>query len=322
MIKCDGLFHITMAFYEESNPCDVDLEKLVDALKPDFHNVKVKDLKFFYHGTYNVFEFKRYILRVPDKDLRNSVGVKVLQNEVVKLKNLAKFLTVPIPQPMKTSLDEKMPYMLYKKLPGVSLSRVFHSLSPQNKKSIANGVTSFLNQLHAPRTLHQVHSKVFQTNFSSADYKIFWKNRFEEIKEKVFPLIDTSQKAWVYNVFSAFLRNPENFRFKPALSHCDFDITNILVHPQRGNITGIIDFEETKSWDPAADLCIFFENPSFQKDILKNYQFKDSISLQNRMKFLYCRTFAPYITWGLDHKKDTMIEYGLRKLEQIMKEFP
>jgi aminoglycoside phosphotransferase (APT) family kinase protein len=310
-----------MAFYEETNPCDVDVEKLVDVLGKDFRNVKVKDLKFTYHGTYNVFEFRKYIVRVPDKDLRNNDGIQLIQNEIVKLKNLAKILSAPIPQPENISLDEAIPYMIYEKLPGVPLSSVFQSLNEQKKKSIADGIAEFLNQLHSSRTLHTVHSRVFNTNFSTTEYKEFWDKRFEEIKEKVFPLIDTEQKAWIYNIFSTFLRNSENFRFKPTISHCDFDTSNILVNPQKGIVTGIVDFEETKAWDPAADL-LFYKDPVFQHQILESYQYMDSETLQNRMKFLYCRTFAPYITWGIDHNKDTMVEYGLRKLGKLREKFP
>ena len=310
-----------MTFFEESNPCDVDIEKLVDVLEKDIRNIKVKDLKFYYHGTFNVFEVRKQILRVPDKDLRNREGSQLIQNETVKLKNLAKILTIPIPNPETISLDDDMPYVMYQKLPGVPLSTVFQSLNAQKKKRIAEGIARFLNQLHAPHVLHTVHSSVFNTKFTPSEYKEFWEKRFEDIKEKVFPLVDTPQKAWIYNLFSRFLRNPENFRFKPAITHGDFDSTNILINPQKGIVTGIVDFEETKAWDPAADL-LFYEDPDFQQQILDSYQYADSPSLQNRMKFLYCRTFAPYITWGLDHNKPEMVDYGLRRLEMIKKNFP
>ncbi|TFG21090.1 MAG: hypothetical protein EU530_01255 [Promethearchaeota archaeon] len=310
-----------MEFFEESNPCDVDIENLLNVLRQDFKNVKAKDLKFIYHGTYNVFEFRKNILRVPDKALRNHKGVQLIQNESLKLKSLANFLSIPIPQPEKISLDEKMPYMMYKKLPGVSLSSVFSSMTPQNKKTVAIGIADFLNQLHSPHVLHQVHSKLFYTNFSTFEYKTFWEKRFEEIKEKVFPLVNELQKAWIYSLFSAYLRNPANFRFKQALSHCDFDTSNILVHPQKGFITGIIDFEETKAWDPAADL-LFYEDLTFQQQILDSYNFSDSKSLQNRMKFLYCWTFVPYIIWGKDHDKHAMVEYGLKRLEFLHQQYP
>ncbi len=288
-----------MEFFEESNPCDVDIEKLLNLLGQDFKNVKAKDLKFTYHGTYNVFEFRKYILRVPDKALRNHQGAQLIQTETLKLKSLANFLSIPVPQPEKISLDEKIPFMMYKKLPGVPLSSVFSSMSTHTKENLAIRIADFLNQLHSPHVLHQVHLKLFSTNFSTFEYKTFWEKRFEEIKEKVFPLVNELQKAWIYNLFSAYLRNPANFRFKPAISHCDFDTSNILVHPQKGMLTGIVDFEETKAWDPAADL-LFYEDPTFQQQILDAYHFSDSESLQSRMKFLYCRTFAPYIIWGLE----------------------
>ena len=310
-----------MAFFEESNPCDVDLDELLIALRVHFKNVNVKDLKFTYHGTYNVFEFKKYILRVPDIAFRNEDGVQLIQDESAKLKNLTNFLSIPIPQPLKISLDGKMPFMVYEKLPGVPLSSAFRSMTPQSKKNAATGIASFLNQLHSPYMLHQVNSRVFQTNFRTSDYKSYWETQFDEIQEKVFSLVNSSQKVWIYHIFAEFLENPSNFRFKPTLTHCDFDTSNILVSPDKGNITGIVDFEETKAWDPAADL-LFYEDELFLQKILESYQYSESISLQNRMKFLYCRTFAPYITWGLEHKKQNMVKYGLMRLERLRNEFP
>ena len=310
-----------MTNFEESNPCDVEIGKLVNVLEKDFRNIKEKDLKFTYHGTFNVFEIRKKILRVPDKDLRNHKGSQIIQNETVKLKNLAKLISIPIPKPENVSLNDNMPYVIYQKLPGVSLSTIFHTLNDQKKKRVAEGIAEFLNQLHAPQVLHTVHSSIFHTKFTASDYKVYWENRFEEIKEKIFPLVNTSQKAWIYTIFSRFLRTSENFLFKPAITHCDFDTSNILVNPQKGILTGIIDFEETKAWDPAADL-LFFEDSTFQQQILDSYQYADSPSLQNRMKFLYCRTFAPYITWGLDHQKTSMVEYGLKRLVFLLERFP
>lgn len=309
-----------MAFFEESNPCDVDIEDLLLALSAHFKNVKAHDLRFTYHGTYNVFEFRKYMIRVPDIAFRNEDGIQLIQEESMKLKNLAPLLSVPIPQPLRISLDEKVPFMVYEKLPGVPLSNVFPSLSSQNKKTIALGIADFLNQLHSPSILHQVNSKVFQTNFQTNEYKHFWETRFQEIQGKIFPMVNSPQKFWIQNLFEDFLDNPTNFRFTPTLTHCDFDMSNILVNPEKGIITGIVDFEETKAWDPAADL-LFFEDQLFQQKLLGAYDFSESVSLKNRMKFLYCRTFAPYITFGLDHDKRTIIKYGLMKLEKLRQEF-
>jgi aminoglycoside phosphotransferase (APT) family kinase protein len=310
-----------MASYEEYNPCDVDIDELLSALRVHFNDVNANDLKFTYHGTYNVFEFKQYILRVPDITFRNENGIQLVQDETTKLNILANFISVPIPHPIKISLDEKMPLMVYEKLPGVPLSSVFNSLTPQNKKDLALDIAEFLNQLHSPMMLHQVNSKIFQTNLQIQDYKEFWESKYLEIQEKVFSIINTSQQFWIQNLFEVFLENPSNFRFKPTLTHCDFDTSNILVNPEKGSVTGIVDFEECKAWDPAADL-LFYEDEKFQQKLLSAYEFSESVSLQNRMKFLYCRTFAPYITFGLDHDKHNMVKYGLMRLERMRKENP
>ncbi|MBN2154702.1 MAG: aminoglycoside phosphotransferase family protein [Candidatus Lokiarchaeota archaeon] len=310
-----------MALFEETNPCDIDINELISTLKKHYTVVEKKDLRFFYHGTYNVFEFKDFILRVPDVTFRNQKGIQLIQEEAMKLKNLSSFLNIPIPQPTKISLDEEMPFMVYTKLSGVPLSTVFSDLTHQQYKQIAIEIAEFLNQLHSPTLFHQVNAKIFNTSFQTEDYKQYWRNKFEEFKEKVFPMLNLLQKFWSQQIFETFLENPRNFQFTPVLTHGDFDMSNILVDPKKSKITGIVDFEQCCVWDPAADL-LFYEQPIFQDTIISAYAYSDSVSLFERMKFLYCRTWLEYVLFGLQHHKQNMVKYGLMRLEKLRRKFP
>jgi len=310
-----------MAFYEESNPCDVDINDLLVVLGKHFKQVKKEDVRFFYHGTYNVFEFRNYIVRVPDVSFRNEKGIDLIQNEVMKLANLAKLLNIPIPNPQIVEIDSPLPFMAYQKLPGSPLSTVFPTLNPQQKKKLAVEIAEFLNVLHSPLTLHQVNARIFQTNLQTKEFKTFWEHCFEDIQIKIYPLLNSTQKFWIRSLFESYLENPANFSFQHAVIHGDFDTSNILVDPDKMVLTGIVDFEECREWDPAADL-LFYEDPFFHRNILDSYRYSTSPSLSERMRFLYCQTFAPYITFGLDNQKHSMVKYGLMRLERLQQEFP
>jgi aminoglycoside phosphotransferase (APT) family kinase protein len=309
-----------MAFFEESNPCDVDIDELITALTPQFGMIRTEDLRFYYHGTYNVFEFKDLILRVPDVTLRNAKGVELIQQEVLKLKNLQNFLTVPIPVPHIISLDESLPYMTYKKLKGTPLSKAYSSLTSPQKKNTAIQLTQFLNELHSPALLHQVNARIFNTRFSPKELHAYWEKRYESIQESTYAVLSLDQQRWNAAVFERYLNNTKNFQIQLGITHCDFDFTNILVNPQTGDLMGIVDFEDTGAWDPVADL-LFYEEPIFHQKILERYQYKTE-TMFDRMQFFYSRTWSEYADFGLRNDKPSMVKYGLIRLEQIRRQFP
>jgi aminoglycoside phosphotransferase (APT) family kinase protein len=134
--------------------------------------------------------------------------------------------------------------------------------------------------------------------------------------------LNNEQQKWLTNLFEEFLRNNDNFTFSPRITHNDFDTSNILIDPKKKKITGIIDFEDCRMGDPAADLLFFDEGSDFMDTLLDNYQFANQKSLRSRMKFYYCRTCAPYLVWGTTHNRSAMIEEGLHKIRKNMKQFP
>ena len=57
-----------MITYEESNPSDVDINHVIKEFSKFIPNISKNEIKFLYHGTYNVFEVKtKYIFRIPDR---------------------------------------------------------------------------------------------------------------------------------------------------------------------------------------------------------------------------------------------------------------
>ncbi|MHA2006911.1 MAG: phosphotransferase family protein [Promethearchaeota archaeon] len=315
-----------MISYEESNPSDVDINQVIKEFTKFIPNLSKNQIKFLYHGTYNVFEVQsKYIFRIPDRFLRNEEGVKLIQKETNILNFLKNHISMPIPIPLFISLSEGFPFVGYKKIPGISLSRVFAKTNAFYRQKIADQVATFLNVLHS-KPICKKFAELFKISepLRGDSYKQYWLRRLERLRKVVFPEIKPFEQNWLETIFDEFLSNEINFNFTPNLIHGDFDTSNILVNPDTNmpEITGIIDFEECSIYDPAYDLQFFDEGPEFLNTLLLKYEYSADPSLHSRIKFLYCRQCIEYLEFGIDHNRKGMIKAGKRMLKKNMNKFP
>ncbi|MCK5183467.1 MAG: aminoglycoside phosphotransferase family protein [Candidatus Heimdallarchaeota archaeon] len=319
-----------MSFYEEMNPADITVEEILPFVKKFLPNIQSKSIHFFYHGTYNVFEInQKYILRVADREFRNTRGLEMLRREFKILSFLRKRLPISIPEILYLHDSKEIPFSIHQKILGKSLVFVSNQLSSDQKKKIGAEIGRFLSSLHS-----EILMKDFLITFSDQEelmnsssdfnqfYKLRWKTRYEEAKEIAYQYLNQEQQEWLTKIFEDYLNNDDNFTFSPRVSHCDFDTSNILIEPKTKQLTGTIDFEECKIWDPAVDLLFFDDGPEFMKAVLDDYEYSKQKSLEARMKFYYSRTCVPYLVWGTTHNRPGMIKEGLRKIRKNMKMFP
>ena len=311
-------------FYEENNPPNISIAEVMRLTEIFFPNIKEQEIKFHYHGSYNVFEIKgEYIFRFPDKTFFGEKGFELIQREVQLLDLIRENITLQIPKPIYVSTDPNNPFVGYKKINGISLSRCFDRTTKDDQESITVQLGEFLSELHS----RKVYQKVYTTwkseqKFNPSQHQLYWQNYLKIAQEKAYHLMDTDQKKWVSQIFHEFLDESKNFDFIPCVVHRDFDTTNILVDPTSFEVTGIIDFEETGVYDPAGDFIFFDEGEFFLNNLLDNYNgFKDR-RLKHRMKFLYCRAGLIYILTGLDYNIPRMVDYGLYLIRKRMKRFP
>ena len=319
-----------MSFYEEMNPADITVEEILPHVRKFLPNIQTKSIQFFYHGTYNVFEInQKYILRVADREFRNTRGLEMLRREYKILSFLQNRLPLSIPKILYLYDSSKIPFSIHQKIPGKSLVFVSNQLSSNQKKKIGEEIDRFLSVLHSEDLKNdflisfpdQKELMIGNSNFNQS-YKLRWIKRYEKAKELAYQYLDQEQQDWLSKIFEDYLNNDENFTFSPRISHCDFDTSNILVDQTTNQLTGVIDFEECKIWDPAVDLLFFDDGPEFMNAVLDNYTFSKQKSLLARMKFYYSRTCVPYLVWGTTHNRPGMIEEGLRRIRKNMKMFP
>jgi aminoglycoside 2''-phosphotransferase len=312
-----------MESFEENRAQDISQAKVLNSLSIFFHDIREADVKFLYHGSYNVFEVKdRYIFRFPDKHIGNTLGIELILNEIKMLKFLQNHISISIPDPLFISIEKDNPFVGSEKIEGISLSKCFDKV-PQNKKmTIANQIGEFLSQLHSIELYENImRERILGDPFSLIIYRKNWQKYFENLRVLTFPILSEKQQRWINKLFIDFLNNQENFNFQPSVVHGDFDTSNILINPQTFELTGIIDFEDSKIYDPAVDFIFYEEGESFHNQILSCFRNIKRSNLNERIKFLYGRSCLPYIEFGLKHNLDEMIGFGIRKLNKIMAKF-
>jgi len=318
------LFLDTLSIYDyfridDSNDLDFTNEDIMRKISDQFPGIESKDIQFLYHGTYNVYEVKgTNIFRFPDKSFLPQDAIQLIDREKETLEFLRAHIEFEIPKPSYVSLDPLNPYLGYKRIPGISLSRIFSQLSLQSKVSLGKQIGNFLTDLHSDRIL-ELYENQFGNTFSFEDYQEKWRNLSTKVVNKLSHMFSTVQNRWIKGIFSDFLNQMSSFHFKPKLVHGDFDTSNILVNPQSNRLTGIIDFEEASIYDPAADFFFIHEGEEFLKAVLSTYQGEVDEHLGTRNIFYYNRAPLIYILTGIEIHKPKMVEAGVNMLHQRIK---
>lgn len=264
------------------------------------------------------------MFRFPDNIFfRGEKGFNLIQRELKLLDLIREDISLQIPKPIYVSSDPNDPFIGYRKIDGISLSRCFNKTTKNDQKYLTLQLGQFLSELHSRKVYRKISSTwKKEQEFNSSQYQCYWQNYFEKVQEGAYPLLDAKQKKWVSQIFLEFLDEKQNFDFIPTVIHGDFDTSNVLVDPTSFEVTGIIDFEETGVYDPAGDFIFYDEGEFYLDHLLANYNGVRDQNFKNRMKFLYCRAGLIYIQTGLEGRIPKMVKYGIQMVNSRMKRFP
>ncbi len=79
---------------------------------------------------------------------------------------------------------------------------------------------------------------------------------YEDVIREAFPLISCEARIYAEERFESFINEPANFDFEPRLIHHDLDRQNLLIDPETGSLSGVIDWEGARVGNPAIDLWL------------------------------------------------------------------
>lgn len=303
--------------FEENNPPDIKESVVREAIQKCFPTIPDPAIQFFYHGTYNVYIVEEeYLFRFPSAILPLDEQHRLVRRETSLLQKLRSHLTYEIPTPDYVDAESDAPFMGYRKIPGVSLSRHFDSTTAEQRRFLGEQVGGFLSQLHTidGGNLGLGEEGSYQPRKSQGEYQ----EVYARVQDTVFTHLSKSEIEWTETLFHDFLDSEENFEFEPVLIHGDFDTSNILIDPSTCTITGIIDFEESRVYDPAADFIFLSEGVEFLASLLDAYTGKIDSQLGERVIFRLGRQPFIYILWGTEHDLEAMVTYGYATLRDFM----
>lgn len=181
-------------------------------------------------------------------------------------KNFSNFKTANA----KIFYDDNRPFIVYKKIEGITLTEVFSSLTKEELEKIAKNIANIFYQLHS---------------ISIDKLPDVAKNKFYDF---ITQLPKINEKEYDFSLFDGMLEDENNE--KQVFIHGDLNIGNILLDDDK-NIKAIIDYAFSGISDIYTDLARIFCRTSekFLDIILKEYEKIANIQLnmqkiENRKK--------------------------------------
>lgn len=288
----------------------MSLEPYLKCIQSFYPDLKARFVEWNHTGQNNdiLTLNNEWVFRFPKHDR----AFDSLQTECEQLMYVRPFISLPIPEPAFVNTDTNLlgqAFFGYRKIVGAPLyPETVAEADPLEKQRIVMDLVSFLNELHSIPT-ETAPGKVITGNTALRD----WNQCFSDIKEYLFPYMRLEKRFEVTEHFEAFLDDPENFNFKPALIHGDFGPSNILYDYQNNRIGGIIDFGSCHIGDRALDFAGLYKQygEKFLKTMVPFYA--DLEQLMPRIRF-YSGTFAlQEALYGYRFKDNESLENGLKE---------
>jgi aminoglycoside phosphotransferase (APT) family kinase protein len=128
----------------------------------------------------------------------------------------------------------------------------------------------------------------------------------------LFSRLTAAEQVQAETLFATYLDNPAHLRFTPVLLHQDLASDHVLLDRETGDLSGVIDWGDVTTGDPAQDFCGF--PATWLPALLANYGGAVDTTFIERVAFY--RALGPYHTlrFGLHVGGEPFIAQGLAEL--------
>lgn len=257
------------------------------------------------------------IFRFP---LRDDV-IPYIEKEMRLLPELEQWLSVPVPHFTYSGQgDENYPYSFvgYPKIGGLSLED--ERVTREQLAILAPALATFLNELHG-FPIGQARQLIVEGH-TPEQWRERYQERYEDIRKRVFPLLAADLCTQSARHWEAFLQNESLFTFQPALIHCDLNCEHIYCDPERGKLTGVIDWGDATIGDPALDFVGLHRQRGgeFAQQVLAGYRHPVDSAFWQRMAFYL--TYEPFseLLYGAYSNREDFINSGRVGLQALFGE--
>ncbi len=254
--------------------------------------------------------------------MREDVEVR-FQKEIQLLPVLEQTLSTPIPHFDYIGRGEtEYPYSFvgYRRLGGTSLAN--ESITAEQLAALAPVLGVFLSELHRFPT--QQAAQLGVEECTPAQWREMYRSRYLDIQQRVFPLLDAELCTKSEQLWEGFLGTQINFTFQPVFIHGDLGCEHIFCDPLHARLTGVIDWGDSITGDPALDFVgLHWEHgQAFTERVLANYQGTIDAAFWQRMDF-YLR-YQPFseLLYGAYSSNKEILERGKAGLQAMFRPLP
>ncbi len=285
-------------------------EQCIESISEVYPNLDIYSAEFRVGGQYNdilivngslLFRFPRYL-----------EAFATLADETLILQAIQGNLPLPTPNPVYAHLDSsnfKKSFVGYPMLAGetVDIYGLESRYDDATCQRLADQLADFLKALHTIST-DQLPVKMGENNGRE-----YWRDMYQRIREKLFPLMSLSGREQVINHFEPYLADHHHFDYTPVLHHGDFGTGNILFNDTSQSFTGVIDFGSAGLGDAAVDLAAVYgwrgRGETFARRMFSRYP--ELEAMLPRAQF-YAGTFLlQEALFGAEINQPDLIESGL-----------
>ncbi|MGB2695727.1 MAG: phosphotransferase [Dehalococcoidia bacterium] len=298
----------------------LDAERCRRILRQAFPSLDIGDVRYFAQGwDYELWAVGGELLfRFPMRE----ACVEPMRKEVRLLPELADALPVPIPRPEYVSHGCEAfgwPFYGYRKIEGTPLSEAL--LSDQQREAVAGELGRFLSALHR-FPIERAEALGVRAHDGPA-----WRERYRRMQARceraVAPYFSADERRAVEAFWRSFLGNAAHFAFRPTLLHGDLDGAHVLVDPEIGKMTGVIDFGDARVGDPAFDFSGYpeFKEETFdaplREAILAAYELPLDETFRERAA-IYRDRISPFhaVLHGIETGDDDWLQRGLAAVRE------
>ncbi|HLX39717.1 MAG TPA: aminoglycoside phosphotransferase family protein [Ktedonobacteraceae bacterium] len=266
-----------------------------------------------------------FVLEVNDElifrfAMRADVEVR-FQKEIHLLPVLEQALSTPIPHfDYVERGDTEHPYSFvgYRRVEGTMLED--ENITETQLSTLAPALGNFLSELHRFPT--QQAAQLGADDCTPAQWREMYRERYRDIQQRVFPLLDTDLRTHSEQLWESFLETEAHFTFQPVFIHGDLGCEHIFCDPQHGRLTGIIDWGDSMIGDAALDFVGLHwgHGQTFTEKVLENYSGVIDAAFWQRMAFYL--SYQPYaeLLYGVHTGNEQILAQGKAGLQAMFRQ--
>jgi aminoglycoside phosphotransferase (APT) family kinase protein len=244
--------------------------------------------------------------------------IEKLRREVKLSQLLAGRLPSPVPALTLHELSDGTIFSTHRLIEGVALWQLQRPLAA----NFAATMGRFLRAFHAVPA-----ASLADIGFAYVDGPTLRQRHIETYEttvRRVFSLISCEARIHVQHTVEALINDAATYDYEPALIHADLDSRNVLVDPETGEMTAVIDFGDAEIANPLSDygevytaILQRFGAESQLPDLLAGSVITAEV-IERRAPFSLTWWPLKDILFGLDRGEDDLVETAIRDLSAVV----